>query len=349
MRRQIIMPRFPAIIGFAMLILAMTSCGDGGRAPGTSAVLVEATTPPLVAPTPQVFEPAMQPTPAAMAAQPTSAPASFVDTGPQKGKAITSASQQRVVLKNATLNMTVDDPAASVTAITQMAEQMGGWVVASNATTTERDGHKLAQAAISVRVPAEQFSSALQQIKAGADAIDSENITGDDVTQKYVDLSSQLSNLQSTEAQLQKIMSTTNNINDVLTVQQRLTDVQGQIEGIQGQLKYFSEAAAYSLITLTLTQKPLLQTPMPTATITLTPTITPTPTARPLGLANWQPGQIAQTAADTVVSAGEVAISLLIWLIIVGVPIAIPVVIVLYLLRRVRPRPVARPPQVEAD
>src|SRR6185503_2398278 len=133
------------------------------------------------------------------------------------------SSQQRIVLKNATLNMTVDDPARSASAITQMAEQMSGWVVSSNSTTTERDGHRLAQATISVRVPAEQFGNALERVKAGAISVEAENITGDDVTQKYVDLSSQLSNLEATEAQFQKIMSTTTNINDVLTVQKQLT------------------------------------------------------------------------------------------------------------------------------
>jgi hypothetical protein len=214
---------------------------------------------------------------------------------------------------------------------------------------TERNGHRLAQASISVRVPAEQFSSALEQIKAGASSVDSESITGDDVTEKYVDLSSQLSNLEATEAQLQKIMSTVDNVNDVLTVQQRLTDVQGQIEGIKGQLKYFSEAAAYSLIALTLTQKPLPQTPMPTATVTPTPTPTSTHTQRPLGLANWQPGQIAQNAADAVVGAAEVAVSILIWFVIAGVPIAIPVVIVLYLYRRFRSRPTSRQTPAQSD
>jgi hypothetical protein len=319
------------VIGFVTLALV---AGCNARA----------ASPVVVQPTPAaIMAIAAQPT--AMALQPTPVQDKIKDpvSAVQTGQDIPRSSQQRVVLKNATLNMTVDDPARSASAITQMAEQMGGWVVASNSTTTERGGQRLAQATISVRVPAEQFSSALERVKAGAVSIETENITGDDVTQKYVDLSSQLSNLEATEAQFQKIMSTTTNINDVLTVQKQLTEVQGQIEGIKGQLKYFSEAAAYSLISLTLTQKaPPPPTPQPQPPV-------PTPAPKPLGLDNWQPAQIVLNAADTVVSAAQIALSILIWLIVVGGPVVIPMVIAVYLLRRFRPRPTAKQPQVQAD
>jgi hypothetical protein len=358
MCRTIFVARVPQITALAILVMLMAGCGNGGAVAATPAAMIVALATSVPSgPTPAPVVMAMQETLMLIPSQPPPTQAQFVDTGTQnpRGSGITYASQKRVVLKNATLNLTVDDPAASVTAITQMAEQMGGWVVTSSSAMTERDSHRLAQATISVRVPAEQFSSALQQIKAGAVSVESETITGDDVTQKYVDLTSQLSNLEATETQLQKIMSTANNVNDVLAVQQRLTEVQGQIESIKGQLKYFSEAASYSLITLVLTQKPLPQTPTPTATATPTPTITPTstitptPTEVPLGFANWQPGPIAQNAVSALVGAGQIAISILIWLIIGGVPLVIPAIIIVYLYRRVRRRPIPAQPQVGSD
>src|SRR5215813_5353071 len=160
-----------------------------------------------------------------------------------------------------------------------MAEGMGGWVVNSSTSTTVRNGRNLVQAVISVRVPSAQFATALEQIKAQAVSVDIENITGDDVTNQFVDLSSQLKNLESTQDQLQKIMSTAATVEDVLTVQDKLTEVRGQIEQIKGQLNYFSEADAFSLINLTLIQKAPPPSPTPTATYTLTPTSTLTPTA----------------------------------------------------------------------
>jgi len=102
--------------------------------------------------------------------------------------------QQRIVLKNASLTLTVQDPAQTVNQITQLAEGAGGWVVNSNTTGAEYSGNKVAQGTISVRVPADKFLTVLDQIKASAVSVDSETITGEDVTQKYVDLNGQLTN-----------------------------------------------------------------------------------------------------------------------------------------------------------
>src|SRR5258706_4865847 len=86
---------------------------------------------------------AAQPTPAALALAATQPPRtqppqeSRVDdiaNSPRKN----IVANQRIVLKNAALTLTVEDPARTVTQITQLAESMGGWVVASNAVTTQR-------------------------------------------------------------------------------------------------------------------------------------------------------------------------------------------------------------------
>jgi hypothetical protein len=247
------------------------------------------------------------------------------------GNPAQSAGSQRIVLKNATLSITVDDPVKSVAQITQLTEGIGGWVVTSDATTNERNGQQLTFATMSIRVPADKFNSVLEQIKASAIAINAETITGDDITAEFVDLSSQLGNLQATEAQLQQIMKTATKVDDVLQVQRELTDVQGQIEQIKGRLKYFSEAAAFSLINLTLSPKEI------PATATPTPTVTPTPTPRPLGLNNWNPDSVAQSAANTLVGFGQIMISLVIWLLVFGLPVGILLAIVVFIVRRVVP------------
>ena len=349
---------FLPVVAFVILVI-LVGFSRLSSSPRTVSPTSAAIMPLGLQPTAEVHNDVVRGPAMAVAAQPTSAMAAIPTSAPvpqdqsankaltvQTDQKIPKPVQQRVVLKNATLNMTVENPAQSVSFVTQMAEQMGGWVVSSNATTTERDGHKLAQATISVRVPVEQFSTALERIKTGAISVETENIAGDDVTLKYVDLSSQLNNLEATEAQFQKIMSTATNINDVLTVQRQLTEVQGQIETIKGQLKYFSEAAAYSLISLTLTQKaPPPPPPPPPPQPAPIPAVAP----KPLGLDNWQPGQIVLSAADTIISAAQILLSILIWLVVVAGPIVVPMSIAVYLLRRFRARPAAKQPQVQAE
>jgi len=71
-----------------------------------------------------------------------------------------------------------------------------------------------------------------------------------------VDLQSTLKNLETAKAQLQKIMDGAKKTGDVLDVFKQLTDTQGQIDLVQGQIKYYSECVALSLINITLQPKP---------------------------------------------------------------------------------------------
>jgi hypothetical protein len=60
-------------------------------------------------------------------------------------------------------------------------------------------------------------------------------------------------------------------IGDILAVQQRLTDVQGQIEELSGQLAGLTDQAAYSTLTV------IFVVPVPA---TPSPSLSPTPTPR---------------------------------------------------------------------
>ncbi len=103
-----------------------------------------------------------------------------------------------------------------------------------------------------IRVPAEKLDEALETIKADAIEVQSENQSGQDVTSQYVDLESQLKNLEAAEEQLMEIMQKAEKTEDVLNVFNQLTSIRGQIESIKGQMKYFEESAALSAITVRL-------------------------------------------------------------------------------------------------
>lgn len=230
---------------------------------------------------------------------------------------------QRVILKNASLTLTVETPATRITEIAAMAEAMGGWVVSSNSyTTTNSAGDETTSGTIVVRVPAERLDEALAQIKSGALKVDNENITGDDVTQQYVDLSSRLENLQASEQQLREIMDKAVRVADVLEVQRELTNVRGEIEVIQGRLNYFNEAAAFSSISVSVIPQP----PGPVEVQTI----------------GWNPGTTAENALGALVSVLQSLLDAAITVVIVGVPLALLVSIPLWLIWRSRRRGFSR-------
>ncbi len=227
--------------------------------------------------------------------------ASYPDQGIE-----TRAPQTRMVIKNASLSIVVEEPGTTLDAISDLAADLGGFVVTSNLYRMEINGGlEVPQANITIRVPAEKLDQALAEIKSGAGQILSENISGQDVTQEYTDLESRLRNLENAEQQLTEIMEQAYETEDVLSVYNRLVEVQEQIELIKGQMQYYEQSADLSAISVNIQANEAVQ---------------------PLKIGNWQPVGVAKRAIQALINTLEFIANLLIW---IGLYI-LPVVIVLY-------------------
>lgn len=161
-------------------------------------------------------------------------------------------SQERLIIQDASLELLVDDPARALDAFrSQTTSTWEGWVVSANVYGSG-DSRR---ATLTIRIPAAQFDTVLAELKATALEVQSERITGKDVTDTYTDLDSQLRNLEAAETELQRIMEDATTTQDVLAVYNQLTSIRGSIETIQGQMQYYEQSAAYSSISVTLLQE----------------------------------------------------------------------------------------------
>jgi len=196
----------------------------------------------------------------------------------------TAASTERLVIKNGSLSMAVDDPLISRDNIARMAEAMGGFVVSADMyQQTLSNGIQVPQVSMTIRVPSERLDEALTTIKAETDQpIINENLNSQDVTAEYTDLNSRLINLQAAEKQLQEIMDDANRTEDVLAVYSQLVSVREQIELIKGQMKYYEQSADLSAISIQLIANAAMQ---------------------PISIAGWQPGGVAKQALQSLIHA----------------------------------------------
>jgi hypothetical protein len=163
------------------------------------------------------------------------------------------AAQERLVIENADLAIVVKDPKARMAEISKMANDMGGYVVSSNVYQSYTNlGQEVPEATIVVRIPAEKLDDALSQIKEGAVEVQNENRSGQDVTNVYVDLQSQLKAKQAAEKKLLEIMDEATKSEDVLAIYLQVQTVQTEIEQLKGQIKYYEESAALSSVSVRL-------------------------------------------------------------------------------------------------
>jgi PKD repeat protein len=159
----------------------------------------------------------------------------------------------RMIVRNGSLTLVVNDIPATLEAISGMAAGLQGYIVSSN---TWKNGERV-YGTISLRVPAENFDPAMSALAALAVEVTSKSTSSQDVTEEYTDLSARLKNLEATEQQLLTIMQQAQKIDDVLAVQAQLTDIRGQIEQTKGRMQYLERSSATSLIQVNLEQAKL--------------------------------------------------------------------------------------------
>src|SRR5262245_10677409 len=306
----------PLLALFVVLSAALlTSCGGASAAPAAEFAAAPAAT---AAPAPT------------SAAAATAAPAADSASGggqaeatPAAPGAVTANDPGRKIIKNADLTLEVASVALALSRISAVAAQSGGYVLETH---TDYGQPEQPQAIVRMAVPVDQFEAALERIRAAAGRVVSEQASGVDVTQEFVDVQSQIGNLEATEARIREFLKQATTVEEALKVNAQLTEIEGQINVLKGRINFLSQRAAYSTISVQLPQTP---PPTPTPSPTSTPTPTPTPTPLPA----WDPGKTAGQATATLSLILQALGTVAIWLAIVVLPLVLPVVLILLLIR----------------
>ena len=190
---------------------------------------------------------------ATFAPAPTAAPAP-AEMADETRAAVTSAvskvqpspaTRNRVIVHTGNMLLVVDDVAGSVDRITGMAREFGGWVVNSDRTSRHRGF-------VAIRVPAESLTGVMDRLEGTAIDVKARSLTSEDVTDEYVDSQSRLVSLRETERVLLELLGRADDVEDALKVQQEITQLQVQIEELQGRINFLEETAAYSLLMVSL-------------------------------------------------------------------------------------------------
>jgi hypothetical protein len=160
----------------------------------------------------------------------------------------------RKIIRNANVSLETDDPKKAMQRIASVAESRGGFVVTSEARQEAGvDGGKAQETiTMDVRVPAAQFDAAMNDIRATASRVISEKITGQDVTEEYIDLDARLRTQKALESQLLNIMKNANGVTDAMSVERELANVRTEIEKIEGRKRFLDNQTSLSTISVTI-------------------------------------------------------------------------------------------------
>jgi hypothetical protein len=176
----------------------------------------------------------------------------------QQQNAQNAQGNQRKIIYTASLVLEVDDPRLQAQALYGLATRYGGFVSSGNIYEYEEDadGNPIFRADIQLRVPADAFDRAQEELRGMANTVVSEQIDTQDVTGEYTDVESRIRNLQRLEEELLLLLSEAreraDNMDEVLNIYRELTRVREEIEVMQGRINVLSDLVSLATINVTL-------------------------------------------------------------------------------------------------
>ncbi len=225
--------------------------------------------------------------------------------------------QERKVIYNAQLSLVVKDTQETARKIEELVAATGGYIANMNAYRSGEE--EQLYYSITMRVPVSGFDSVRAALRDMAVRVEMDQINTDDVTDQYYDIDARLRTLRATEEELIALLKETRErggkVEDIMSIYRELTDIQSQIESLQGQLNRLDKLSALATITVDLRPDELTK-PIQT---------------------NWRPAETLRNSFRALITVLQNLVDLLIYLIVVAVPtlllLAIPVVIILFGIR----------------
>jgi hypothetical protein len=213
----------------------------------------------------------------------------------------------RKVITNSSFSLHVKNVDSAVENIREKTAEMGGFIVNTNI----RRDEGASSAVVEIRIPSDQLVEFSEYLKTLAVKVVYENITGKDITDRYVDYEEKLRSLESVKARFEEIMEKAQTVDEIMNVQNRIMNVQSQIDSVKGQLDYMEKSVAMSKVIVNLSTDEL--------SLPYTP------------VKSWRPEVIAKEAVRALISVfrgiGTVGIWLVIFLPLVLLILAVKVAV----------------------
>lgn len=219
----------------------------------------------------------------------------------------TAAEVDQRIIKTASMRVEVNDVAESVKALVDYASTAGGFIERSSV-LEKTDGTK--SGTIVLRVPVKSFEDALERVRSEAEVVRQETIEGQDVTEQYTDLQAQLRNTRAQETAYLDILAQARSVEDILKVQVQLGQIRGQIERLEGRIKYLENLTGFSTIRVSLEEEAVVR----------------------VGGKEFRPVSAAKEAVTMLVQTFQSFVISAIWFAIVGLGVALPIAAVIWLL-----------------
>lgn len=165
---------------------------------------------------------------------------------------VTPVTNQKLI-RTVKLEVETEDMDALLADVEGRIAALGGYVENRNVYNGGAGSRRSRNATMVVRIPADQLDGFVQLV-SGVSNIISHSENTKDVTLSYVATESRVTALQTEEARLLELLAEAKDLKDLLTLEEKLTDVRTELEQHKSQLKVYDNLVSYATVNLTITE-----------------------------------------------------------------------------------------------
>ena len=103
---------------------------------------------------------------------------------------------------------------------------------------------------LTVKVPSQNFDHFINDISKGVSYFEIKNISAQDVTEQFIDLTSRLNTKKKLEERYLQILQKAVKVSEILEIEKQISVIREEIEAKEGQLKYLQSRVSESTVTI---------------------------------------------------------------------------------------------------
>ena len=161
----------------------------------------------------------------------------------------TVSSDSRKIIKHASVNIETKNSEELIKKINDNVKSANGYV----SSLEENNYNEYKRISTTVNVPPEKLDEFLEFLSENG-TITEKSVVTSDITNSYTETASKIKAYETEEKALLGILEKCDNVQDTITVQNRLSEVRSELEAMKSQKKLYDSQISYSEITISVVQ-----------------------------------------------------------------------------------------------
>ena len=174
-----------------------------------------------------------------------------LENGLTAGEGAEELNQNRKIVYTADVSMETETYEETVEAIRKALSEAGGYIESTSQSGSSEEGNRYCD--LTCKVPAEKYQDFLSGL-SGAGNVYSISQQTDDITAQYIDVDARLDSLQNQKERLEELADGAEDIETLLSIEDKLSDVQYQLESYTAQMRTYENQLSYSTVSIWLSE-----------------------------------------------------------------------------------------------